>query len=57
MVMKLNPPKKITFYVALVLALFGLISKLFISALDPFAFWIVLVAFVLLALGNFVEGL
>jgi hypothetical protein len=54
--MKLSPPKKITFYVAVILAVLGLIFQ-FVAALTPFAFWIVLVAFVLLALGNFVHGL
>lgn len=54
--MKLNPPKKITYYVAVILAVLGLIFQ-FIAALNPISFWVLLVAFILLALGNFVQGL
>lgn len=54
--MRLNPPKKITFWIAVFLAVVGLICY-FIPMLTPFAFWILLVAFVLLALGNVVQGL
>lgn len=54
--MKLSPPKKITFWVAVVLAVLGLISQLFIAALTPYAFWFMLVAFVLLLLGNLITG-
>lgn len=54
--MKLRAPKNITFWVAVVLAVLGLISQLF-SILPAFAFWLVLVAFVLLVLGNLMEGL
>ena len=55
-IMKLQPPKNITFYVAILLAVLGLISQLF-SVVPAAAFWLVLVAFVLLALGNLVKGL
>ena len=54
--MKLRAPKNITFYVAVILAVLGLISQLF-SVLPGFAFWLVLVGFVVLALGNLLEGL
>lgn len=54
--MKLSPPKKITFYVAVILAVLGVIFQ-FVAVLNPFSFWILLVAFILLALGNFVQGL
>jgi len=54
--MKLNPPKKITYYVAVVLALLGLIFQ-FIAAVNPISFWLLLVAFILLADGNVVQGL
>jgi hypothetical protein len=54
--MKLNPPKKITYYVAVVLALLGLIFQ-FIAVVNPISFWLLLVAFILLAAGNIVQGL
>lgn len=54
--MKLQTPKNVTFYVAVVLVVLGLISQLF-KVQPAFAFWLVLVAFVLLALGNLMEGL
>lgn len=55
--MKLSAPKNITFWVAVVLAVVGLLGQLFIAALAPFAFWFVLVGFVVLALGNLLPGL
>ena len=55
--MELSKPKNITFWVAVVLAVIGLLGKLFIAALAHFAFWIVLIAFVVLAAGNLVKGL
>ena len=54
--MNLSKPKNITFLVAVVLAVLGVIF-LFVPAVATYAFWLVLVAFVLLALGNFVKGL
>ncbi len=56
--MKLSPPKNITFWIAVVIAVIGLI--LFFNVLPAFtayAFWLVLIAFVLLALGNLIDGL
>jgi hypothetical protein len=55
--MLLNPPKQVTFWVAVVLAVIGLLGYVAISALAPYAFWILLVGFVLLALGLLVKGL
>lgn len=54
--MKLNEPKVITFLIAVVLAVVGLIF-FFVPAVAAYAFWLVLVAFVLLALGNLLKGL
>jgi len=54
--MKLSAPKVITFWVAVVLAIIGLLGQLFVAALAPYAFWILLVAFVLLGLGNLLRG-
>jgi len=40
-----------------ILAIVALLGQLAIAALAPYAFWIMLIAFVLLALGNFVAEL
>lgn len=56
--MTLNEPKVITFWIAVVLALLGVIASLVtVPVLSGFAFWLVVLAFVLLALGNMVKGL
>lgn len=55
--MRLNPPKKIVFYISVVLAVVGLIASLVtIPFLSGFAFWLVLAAYILLALGNVLKG-
>ncbi len=54
--MKLSTPKNVTFYVAIVLAVIAVIG-FFVASLSPFAPWILLVAFVLLAAGNLLEGI
>lgn len=54
--MNLSTPKNITFYVAVVLAVIALIG-FFVVAMEPFAPWLMLVAFVVLAAGNLFEGL
>ena len=55
--MKLTPPTKNVFWISVVVAVVGLIAKFGLFAfLTPFAFWLVLVAFVLLVLGNAMTG-
>ena len=55
--MKLTPPTKNVFWISVVVTVVGLIAKFgLIAFLTPFAFWLVLVAFVLLALGNALKG-
>jgi len=54
--MKLSAPKNITFYIAVALAVIGLIGY-FVAAMSGIAPWLILVAFILLALGNLLEGL
>jgi hypothetical protein len=56
-IMNLNQPKQITFWIAVILALVALLGQVAIAALAPFAFWILLIAFVLLVLGNTMSGL
>jgi len=55
--MKLRSPKMITFWIAVLLAVLGLVGELGAPVLAGFAFWLVLVGFVLLALGNMIKGL
>ncbi len=56
--MKLTPPKTITFWVAVVLGLAGLLGYVNILAfLTPFAFWLVFVGLVLLVLSLLIKGL
>jgi hypothetical protein len=56
--MKLSAPKKSTFYVALVLAVLGLLGELgVIDAVATYAFWLAFFGYAVLALGNYVKGL
>ena len=56
--MKLRAPKNITFWIAVIIAVVGVIASFVtIPFLSPYAFWLVVIAFVLLALGNLLEGL
>jgi hypothetical protein len=56
--MKLSAPKQVTFWVAVVIGLVGLVAGLVpIPVVSPFAFWVVVVGFVILALANLLEGL
>jgi hypothetical protein len=55
--MKLSPPKQITFWVAVVVALVGLLGALLkISVLETYGIWVLALGFVILALGNILEG-
>ena len=56
--MKLNAPKLVTFWVAVVIGLIGLIAGIApIPVVSPFAFWVVVLGFVILVLGNLLKGL
>jgi len=56
--MKLSAPKQITFWIAVVIAAVGVIAKLVaIPVLAAFPGWLILIAFVVLALGVMIEGL
>jgi hypothetical protein len=54
--MKLSTPKNVTFYIAVILAVVAFIGY-FVVALEPFAPWLMLIAFVVLAAGNLFEGI
>lgn len=56
--MKLSAPKQITWIVAVVLGILGLLGALItIPFLSTFAFWFVFVALVLMLVATFIEGL
>jgi threonine/homoserine/homoserine lactone efflux protein len=55
---RLSAPKVITFWIAVLLALIGVIADVApIASLAGYALWLVVAGFVLLALGNLLEGL
>ena len=53
--MRLNAPKKILFWISVVIAVIGLVF-FFIPAVKDFAVFVALSAFILLALGNVLKG-
>jgi hypothetical protein len=55
---RLSPPKQVTWFVALVLAILALLSETkVIAALTPYSFWIAIIAAALLLLATMVDGL
>jgi len=55
---QLSAPKQITFWIAVVIAVLGVLASLVsIPVLSSFAFWLMVIAFVVLAAGNLVDGL
>ncbi len=56
--MKLSRPKNITFYIAVILAVLGLLGFLgIVKPLAAYDFWLVVIGFIILMLGNMVKGL
>jgi hypothetical protein len=56
--MKLSQPKVITFWIAVILAILGVLATLVtIPVLTGFAFWLVVIGFIVLLLGNMVKGM
>jgi len=55
--MKLSAPKQEVWIIAVILGILGIIGKFItIPFLTVYAFWFVVVGFVLLALGAFLKG-
>ena len=55
--MRLSAPKKNTWWVAIVVGAVGIIAKFVaIPVLSGFAFWLVVAAFVILALATYLKG-
>lgn len=56
--MKLSPPKVITWWIAVIVGVVGILGQLLaIPLIAPYAFWLVAIAFVLLAIATAVQGL
>jgi hypothetical protein len=56
--MKLSAPKVITWWIAVILGVIGILgSFVTIPFVSTYAFWFVVVAFVLLVLATLLEGL
>jgi len=56
--MRLNAPKKITWWISLIIAIIAvLVTFITVPFLSVNAFWVLLIAFLLVWLGSFVKGL
>jgi cytochrome c oxidase subunit IV len=56
--MQLSAPKQITFWIAVVLAILGILGYFVPSlGLAGFSFWLLFIGFVILAAANLFEGL
>jgi hypothetical protein len=57
-IMKLSAPQVVTFWIAVILVIVGVLAYLgTISGFSTYAFWLVVVGFIVLALGNLVKGM
>ena len=55
--MRLSAPKQITFWIAVVIAVLGVLAELAtLPVIGGYGFWLVVIGFVILALGNLLEG-
>jgi hypothetical protein len=58
MIMKLTPPKEVTFWIGVVLGLLGLLSFMGVLTVLPIeAFWLAFLGFAVLVLGLLVKGM
>ena len=56
--MKLTAPKQITWWIALIIAILGLFGQFgIVAALNPYALWLFLIAYALLAVATLIKGL
>jgi len=56
--MRFSPPKQITWWIAVIVGAVGILGQLLsITLIAPFAFWLVVIGFVLLALATVIQGL
>ena len=55
--MKLNAPKKVVWWISIILVVLGIVGKIVdIPVVSDYRFWIVIVGYILLWLGTFVKG-
>lgn len=55
--MRLNAPKQITWWIALIVEVIGILAYFIaIPVLSGIVFWILLIGFVILFLGTFLKG-
>jgi hypothetical protein len=55
--LKLSAPKEITFWIAVILAVLGVLANQgIIGGLAGYSFWLVVIGFIVLALGNLMKG-
>lgn len=55
--MKLTPPKTVTYWVSVVIAVLGFLAQFGILAFLPISgFWLVAIAFIILALSLLIKG-
>ena len=55
--MRANAPKSITLFIAIILAVLGIVGAYFVPALAGASFWLLLAGFVVLLAGNLFKGL
>lgn len=57
--MQLSPPKRTTWVVATVLGVLGIVAEAIVDLplITPYAFWVVVLAFLLLFLGTLLPGI
>lgn len=56
--MRLSAPKQVTFLIAVILAILAVVATLIsIPTISGFAFWILVIAFVVLAVATMVDGM
>lgn len=58
MALKLNPVKKSTFYISVILGVLGIVGELVpsIPVISAYHFWILVIGFALLVAGNTMKG-
>ena len=55
--MKLTPPTTVVFWIAVALAVLGLLGQIgVVAALNPFAFWLIFIGYVVLAVSLLIKG-
>ncbi len=55
--MRLSAPKQITFLIAVILAILAVVANLVtIPTISGFSFWLLVIAFIILVVGNMADG-